>query len=379
MKKVYIISLHLAFGGIEKAICNMANVFAERYDTEILCVYDMPGGPAFPLDSRVKVRYLLRDIPNREQWHDALRRRNIAALIRESFRGLKIYAGKKLAVIKAIRGIREGAVITTRHEDNLLLSTFGRRGVLKIAQIHHDHRFDKKLVRGFKRGYGNIDILAMLTPSLRDEVKAMMQGHNKHTRVEYVPNFLIHYPENVSLEGREEVIVSVGRLNAVKRFDLLIREFTAIMDRLPGWQLRIVGEGEERPHLEKLITDAGAGDRIVLTGMKDAQGVEEEMLRASVYAMTSESEGFPFVLIEAESCGLPLLAFDVRVGPGHMIHDGQNGFLAPEGDTELFRQRLLSLAADSGLRRQMGQAGLECAREFSREELAKLWYSLLGD
>ena len=57
-----------------------------------------------------------------------------------------------------------------------------------------------------------------------------------------------------------------------------------------------------------------AEDYVNLTGRKDADGVEDEMLRASLYAMSSSSEGFPFVLLEAQSCGLFELDFDV-VGP----------------------------------------------------------------
>ena len=84
MKKVRIIALHLAFGGIEKAICSMANLFAEHYEVEILSVYQMPDSPAFPLDERVKLRWLLDDIPNREEWKAALSARSLSGVARES-------------------------------------------------------------------------------------------------------------------------------------------------------------------------------------------------------------------------------------------------------------------------------------------------------
>ena len=55
-EKIWILALHLAFGGVEKAIVNMANLFVEQgHPVEILCVYDMPDSPAFPLDPRVKI------------------------------------------------------------------------------------------------------------------------------------------------------------------------------------------------------------------------------------------------------------------------------------------------------------------------------------
>ena len=61
MKKIYILALHLAYGGVEKAICNMANAFAQDYDVEIISMYDMENAPAYLLAKNVSVRYLLKD------------------------------------------------------------------------------------------------------------------------------------------------------------------------------------------------------------------------------------------------------------------------------------------------------------------------------
>lgn len=73
MKKVRIIALHLAYGGIEKAIISMANLLSERYEVEIISVYNMPDSPAFRVDERVRIRYLLDETPNREEWKAAVR------------------------------------------------------------------------------------------------------------------------------------------------------------------------------------------------------------------------------------------------------------------------------------------------------------------
>lgn len=379
MKKVTIIALHLAFGGIEKAICEMANLFAERYEVEILSVYDMPDSPAFPLDERVKVRYMLSDTPNREEWKSALSAHNLSGLAKESLRAVRILRDKKRAVIEAIRSVGEGVVITTRPEDNVLLSKYGRPGVLKIAQLHQDHRFDKKLVKNFQRDYGDVDVFTLLTPGLRDEVRDMLRGHNDHTEVVYIPNFLEHFPDNTERCPREKTVLAVGRLHEVKRFDLLIRLFSVVHTQFPDWRLCIVGDGEERGKLEAVIRELHAENYVNLTGRKDAAVVEEEMLRASVYAMTSRSEGFPFVLLEAQSCGLPVVAFDVRVGPGFVVRDGVNGYLAPDLVYEAFCEELAALMKDAELRQKMSEAAKARAADFSREKVAEIWYSIMGD
>ncbi len=377
MSTIHIIALHLAFGGVERAIINMANLFAERYDVEIISVYNMPDSPAYPIDKRVKVRYLLDDIPNRVEWRAAAKGLHPVSFIRESARSVRILAGKRREVRRAIEGISNGIVITTRHEDNLALSKYGRPGTLKIAQLHHDHNFESRYVRAFKHNYANIDYFTLLTPGLAREVGEMMRG--TRTKTVYIPNFLDHYPDEPDFAAREKTVLAAGRLNYVKRFDKLIRIFAGVHERMPGWKLRIVGEGEERTALERLIRELRANDYVELCGAMNSGEVEHEMCTAGVYAMTSSSEGFSYVVLEAQSCYLPSVAFDVRVGPPFLITDGADGFVVPDDDDAAFACRLEQLMRDDELRRTMGSAARVRSLDFSKEKIARLWYEILGD
>ena len=102
------------------------------------------------------------------------------------------------------------------------------------------------------------------------------------------------------------------------------------------------------------------------------------MLRASLYAMSSSSEGFPFVLLEAQSCGLPIVAYDVRVGPGFLVKDGETGRLVPEGERAEFEDSLVSLMGDEETRRRMGEKAVEHAALFTREKIAEKWFTVIG-
>lgn len=376
-EKLSIISLHLGTGGIEKAIINMANMFAEDYDVKIYSLYNIDDAPAFKIDERVKVQYMLYENPNREEWKSAAKKLRPIQFVRESLHSARVILGKKHAVRRAIALADEGVLITTRHEDNLLLSKYGKKNVLKIAQIHHDHNFEKNLVKGFKYGYGGIDVLAMLTPQLRDEVQEMMQGHNRHTKVVYIPNFLTAFPQDVEPGNREKSIVCVGRFSEVKRFNLLVKQFAHMHERIPDWTLRLVGDGEDMESLQKQVCGLGADEYIIFTGRKDAKGVEEELRRASAFAMTSRSEGFPFVLMEAQSCALPVVAYDVRVGPGFVVHEGVDGFLVPEGDEQEFEDRLAQLCDDEVLRLEMANNALKAIQQFSKENVRKIWNDVI--
>ena len=377
-KQVNIIALHLGIGGVEKAIISMANLFAERYDVRLYSVYKLPGTPSLPIDERVSVRFLLRDVPNREEWKAALRARDGRALWKESLRSIRILAGKRSAVKKIIRNITEGVIITTRHEHNLPLSRYGSKDVLKIGQLHHDHAFEKKYVRGFRYGYRNLDVLALLTPQLVEEARALMKGCNSHTKLVYMPNFLEHYPDSVPIDGREKTVIAVGRVTEVKRFDLLVEQIVHLHPRVPDWKLRLIGDGEDLPKIRSYVQAQNAESYIELAGQMDNAMVERELLHASIFAMSSRSEGFPFVLLEAQSCALPIVAYDVRVGPGFLVHDGQDGFLVPEGERQAYEDRLAELMNDSQLRAGMGRLALSEAALFSREKIAEKWYTVIG-
>ena len=321
--------------------------------------------------------YLLGDTPNREQWKAALRELRPLRFIKESIRSVKILMGKRRSVIRVIKNIQDGVIITTRHEHNLLLSRYGSPNVLKIGQLHHDHRFEKKYVRGFEKGYEGIDVLALLTPQLVEEAERMMAGKNRHTKLIYMPNFLVHYPRHPELRDREKTVLAAGRLTKVKRFDLLIKQFARIHPQAPDWKLKILGDGEDAVALAQEIHELGAEDYILLAGKKSGEQVEEEMCKASVFAMSSSSEGFPFVLLEAQSCALPILAYDVRVGPGFIVHPGEDGYLVPEGDEAAYEKRLLEMMAKPELLREMGRCALLHAGEFSEEKVAEKWYSVI--
>ena len=376
MKKIRIIALHLAYGGIEKAIISMANLFADRYDVEILSVYNMPGSPAFPLDERVRVRHLMSVIPNREEFKAACKAKNPVAIAREGLKSAYILTEKKRCVIQAIKSINDGVIISTRPEHNVLLSKYGNKNVLKIAQFHQDHRFEKQYIEDFSKKYGNIDIFAHLTPSLMEEVAEMMK-ENQHTKHAFVPNFLETLPDLSGVQSREKTIISVGRLHPVKGFDRLISAFAKVADKYPDWRVKIIGDGDEQEKLSSMIKEYGLEGRVLLCGKMNSFELEEEMKKASVFAMTSHSEGLSFVTLESQSCGLPMLSYDVRVGNKMVVQQGVNGFLVPDGDENEFVDKLGMLMDDSELCSQMGQNAVMRARDFSKESVSEIWFNVL--
>ena len=377
MKSLHIFALHLAYGGVEKAVSEFSSIMADKYDVTIHSVYHMPDSPAYPIDSRVKIKYLLDDIPNRQEFKTALSAGNLPAVLKEGFRSVRILHGKRSSLIRSIRSIHDGIIVTTRDEHNTLLSRYGQPGVKKVAQFHEDHDYRTHLVRHFKHNYGNIDLFVLLSPKMVREVREIMQPINRHTRVAYVPNFIKNIPPEAPYAGREKTVVAVGRLAWVKGFDRLIELFARIHPDFPDWNLKIIGGGELYDSLLEKISSCNASSFITLTGKLSPAQVITEMQQASLFALSSYTESFPFVLLEAMSCSLPIVAFNTRGGLDMIVCNGENGYLAEDADS--FLSSFSALMGDAFLRTQMAAKSREFSSRYSASAVEETWYQLIED
>ena len=100
------------------------------------------------------------------------------------------------------------------------------------------------------------------------------------------------------------------------------------------------------------------------------------MLSASMLIMTSLYEGFGNVIIEAMSCGLPVVSYACPCGPKDIITDGVDGFLVPPKDEETLAERICRLIEDETLRCRLGGAALERSKDFGIERVLKMWTDL---
>jgi glycosyltransferase involved in cell wall biosynthesis len=218
--------------------------------------------------------------------------------------------------------------------------------------------------------YNRLDILVSLTQ--RDLPK--LKKHNPNVRV--IPNQVTFYPEHVAkLESK--LILAVGRMDWLKGYDLMMEVFEQFCKKNCDWKLKIIGEGPSRPEIEKLAKEKGIADRITIS---PATGqIEKEYLAASIFLMTSRSEGLPMVLLEAQACGLPVVAFDCETGPAEIVHHGEDGYLVPLNNFEEMSDRLLELAADPDKRKTFGARARENVKRFLPDEIFKEWDEVFKD
>jgi GalNAc-alpha-(1->4)-GalNAc-alpha-(1->3)-diNAcBac-PP-undecaprenol alpha-1,4-N-acetyl-D-galactosaminyltransferase len=175
---------------------------------------------------------------------------------------------------------------------------------------------------------------------------------------------------NITIK-KENIVLSVGRLIQSKNHGDLIKIFSEI--NAPDWKLIIVGDDalkqNNKEKLERLTCDLGIKDRVVLTGKR--LDVETFYNRAKIFAFTSSSEGFPNVVGEAMSAGLPVIAYDCVAGPSDLIDHEKTGYLIKLHDTLRFKKCLATLIKDEGLRDTFGKQGKLKISNFSVQQIAQ--------
>jgi len=358
------------------AIVNLANALSERnFDVEILCTYHI-GEPAYPLKSNITLRYLTKEKPNKTEFKRALQKKNPFLLLKESIHAVRILYHKKKTMKNALSQIENGVVISTRNEHSLLLSKFGKPGVLKVAQLHNDHQFNKKLISSIQRGYQNIDYLLLLTSKACREIESFLEGYNNKTKCLNIPNFINPVKFSSPIQKKYQVIAA-GRLHSDKDFFCLLRIWSRIAPQYPNLMLKIVGEGELEDSLKSQASQLGISKQVLFTGVLSHDLLMAEMAQSICYLLTSRMESFGLVLVESMSCGTVPISFDVRVGPGEIIEDGISGFLVPERNEDIFSERIVQLLSDSSLRQKMEMAAKKRAEYFYEDRVLQQWLALL--
>lgn len=225
----------------------------------------------------------------------------------------------------------------------------------------------------------DLDRLVVLTEENREQWSAHLAGVGSPElagRVSVVPNAVPLVGERHLESWDAPVVVAAGALLPIKGFDHLVRAWAPLADELPRWTLRIFGHGKEREALDRLVAELGLVGSVDLAGFTKA--LEEEMLTASVYAISSQSEGLPMVMLEAMSLGLPVVGYDAS-GVRDLVDQDRTGLLVPQGDAAALTAALRRVMTDVDLRRRLGTAGRDRARDYAPDRVIAQWERLLAE
>lgn len=153
-------------------------------------------------------------------------------------------------------------------------------------------------------------------------------------------------------------LITTGALIWRKGYEYLLQAVQQLQQAQLDFELNIIGEGVERQRLLYTIADLGLAGRVNLLGQLEPAVVLQRLQQSDVFVLSSLSEGISNAVLEAMSCGLPVVTTACG-GMREAVSDGVEGFVVPIRDPETMAAALKKLAADPILRQRMGQAGRE--------------------
>jgi len=369
MKIIYCIAGTYNPGGMERVLANKANWLARHGHTVVIVTTDQKGrNPYFDLDDRIRCVDLEIGYENnngKSLWNKLLHyphkqwvhKRRLTKLLRREQADVTVSMFCNEAGF--ITNIRDGSKkVLEVHFSKFKRLQYSRKGLWRFFDALRSWR-DERTVRKF-------DKFVVLT-------KEDSEYWGNLPNMEVIPNACPFTPlQTARLE--EKRIVAVGRYSHQKGFERLIDAWNKIKGAFPDWRLDIVGDGEERGRLQSLIHNYGIGQTVSLK--KPTKKMSEVYTNASILVSSSRYEGLPMVMIEAQTYGLPIVAFECKCGPRDVITHGVTGLLVPEGDIDGLASQMALLMKDEYLRLSMGRMAKIASSRYDEERIMAEWTDL---
>lgn len=374
-KIVYCVPSLYIPGGVERVLTLKANYFAEHlgYDITIVLTDGKDKPLAFSLSDKVKVVNL--DINFDELWDCSFFKKAFLYLVKQ-----QCYKRRLRNALMSLRPDITDSLL--RREINFINSIHD--GSKKIGELHVNRSNyrnfeanETNLLKNLFARYWMHDLIGHLRQLDRFVVltEEDRQAWTELDNVVAIPNPVSFQTTEVSDLSRQRVIV-VGRYAYQKGFDLLLKAWKIVEQGCQDWTLAVYGSGDREPYermMEELAIDP---QRCHLYG--NTSQIQKEYLDSSIFAVSSRFEGLSMAMLEAMSCGLPVVSFACPCGPRDVISDGENGLMVPREDYGQLARGLLRLIQSPGLLREMGKNAQTRAADFKIEVLAERWVQLFN-
>lgn len=169
----------------------------------------------------------------------------------------------------------------------------------------------------------------------------------------------------LGVEPGATLVTTVASLKPIKNVDLLLRAAKRILQATPAAAFLVVGDGPDREDLERLARELGIGDRVIFTGVRDDVAA---LLRSSdIFVLSSRTEAFPVVVLEAMASGLPVVTTDAG-SVKEMVEDGGSAFVVPTENEAALSGAISKLIGDRDTARVFGERGRSIVEERFRVE-----------
>lgn len=377
MKIVYCTDSICYAGGIQRITISKANALSQIEGNEVwIIVTDNKQKPVLPIDSKVHIidldiNYFADDW--KSKWH----------VLKGIFIKRRLHK-KKLAV--TLNEIKPDIVISTgTSEKNFLprISSISSKPAF-IREIHSNKKY--RLLHAsniFQKVAAYIGDFIDYSIHIKkyDRIIVLTQedkntNWKNNNKVEVIPNPLTSpCTSQSSLENK--TAIAVGRLVHAKNFSSLIKAWTHVAEKHPDWTLEIWGEGHLRIELENLIAKLNLKKQVFLKGY--TYDIQSKMQNASIFVLSSIFEGFGLVIVEAMSCGLPVVSYDCPCGPKDIITEGEDGILVELKNEKQLASNINLLIENKKLRKQMADNAIIKSEIYNIKNITSMWICLFNN
>lgn len=377
MKKIlYIFGGLYSPNGMGAVISEKVNYLADHTNYELFLVLtEHPEAPFFYQLSK-NVKYVNLNINFDDLDGMSILKKTIYYLLKQ--RRYKKKLSQYLMEIKP-----DITVSITRREINFLTKI--QDGSKKIAEIHFTRSFYRNIDIKYFPSYINKLLsrlwMKSLICNLRKLSKFVVLTHEDQrnwpelNNVLVIPNFISQINPEKS-DCRNKRVVSAGRYSWEKGFDLLISAWEIVYRKHPDWRLDIYGNGNNMAYQQ--IADSKGLSSVVRCNHA-VPNLYDHYIESGFFVLSSRSEGFGLVIIEAMGVGLPVVAFACPCGPKELIDDCKNGLLVEDGNIGELAEKISFLIENEAQRKKMGVAAAQTAASYTKEEIMKQWLKLFND
>lgn len=363
MKIMYVSDQLYLHGGIEKMLAQKINYWIANYGYEVvLCTSEQQNNDfVYAVDSKLKhIDLCINYFRDQSYFHP----KNLLKSI-SHFNSLR----------RLIKKEKPDVIISVNYTPEQFLLPFIAKQIPKVKEFHSSG------VTLNNKPNTIIDKLKYQLFLLLGRYQAQVVL-NEDEKKYYPFQHLFVIPNFITLNAieepliREKTIISAGRIASVKQFDHLIKAWSLIAQDFPEWQVKIFGDGDETlsVKLKEIIREFKVPN-IHLMGA--TSHLHEEMQKASVYAMTSATECFPMVLLEAQGAGLPIISYDCPNGPRNIIRTKQDGCLTPLNEISIFAEKLGIFITNESERKNIAVVAKHNVVHFSSKIVMEQWNDLL--
>ncbi|NDJ57180.1 glycosyltransferase family 4 protein [Enterobacteriaceae bacterium 4M9] len=351
-------------GGIERVTISLANALSHHYDVTIVSLYNSGKNQAFDINGNVNVIYI-NDSNEISMYNRKL------GLINGVLFDLYYLCKKKRQITKKLRDHihHNDIIISCDVKMTCLLYGFSKEKQTKLVAIEHfEHDIGNPLLIKLKKVlYRKISAVVSLTPE--DNDKYCWMDLQKHW---VIPNIVLPPSDTDITNKKKNVALAIGRLTHQKGFDLLLHAWSGANTN--GWELRIIGDGEDKEFLTKLAEKLEISN---VTFVPFQKKISQQFSESRVFILSSRYEGLGMVLLEALSYGLACISFACPAGPATILSKN-NGILVPADDVQQMSRELTSLLQNEDTLTKFEKDASNSITDYLEAGVVKKWEELLS-